>query len=574
MKIYAIDHIQLSMPPNQEEKARSFYAGVLGLTEKPKPEDLAKRGGVWFEDGSLKIHLGVQGDFKPATKAHPGLLVAGLKELIERCEQAGYGVTSDSQIDGCSRAFVTDPFGNRIELIEPIGLPWSRMLKSAAERAIRYREGVGEMRVAPSPESAASVSELGGPLPEQPEDPETILKSLDEIGSPATVANAGGRYFGFVTGSSLPAALAANWLAGAWDQNAGLRIMSPIAVALEEIALGWLLDVLGLPADCGVAFVTGATMANFTCLAAARNFVLKNAGWDVEARGLFGAPAISVIVGEEVHATLLKALSLLGLGYERVVSVPVDGQGRMRADAFPEVTGPAIVCTQAGNVNTGAFDPAPEICALAHQAGAWVHVDGAFGLWAAASPERSALVKGFAQADSWATDAHKWLNVPYDCGLAFVRYPEALSNAMSFSAAYIPAGDSREPMHYTPESSRRARGVEVWAALRSLGRAGLADLIERTCRHAERFATGFREAGYSVLNDVVINQVLVSFGDEETTRRVISGIQEDGTCWCGTTVWQGRTAMRISVSSWATTEEDVERSLAAMLRVAEQRIGS
>jgi glutamate/tyrosine decarboxylase-like PLP-dependent enzyme len=451
--------------------------------------------------------------------------------------------------------------------------PWSQLLMSVAERAIRYRESLDERRVSPLPESVARISELGGPLPEQPTEPDTILALLDEIGSPATVTMAGGRYFGFVNGSSLPSALAANWLAGAWDQNAGLSIQSPIAVALEEIALGWLIDLLGLPAECGGAFVTGATMANFTCLAAARNFVLQNAGWDVEARGLFGAPAISVVVGEEVHPTLLKALGLLGLGRARVLTVPADGQGRMRADALPELAGPAIVCIQAGNVNTGAFDPAPEICALARRAGAWVHVDGAFGLWAAASPRRAALVQGFSDADSWATDAHKWLNVPYDSGLSFVRYREALSNAMSLSAAYLPTGSSREPMHYTPEASRRARGVEVWAALRSLGRAGLADLIERTCRHAERFAKGFREAGYRVLNDVDINQVLVSFGDEETTRRVIAGIQEDGTCWCGGTVWQGQPAMRISVSSWATTEDDVERSLAAMLRVAAQETG-
>lgn len=447
---------------------------------------------------------------------------------------------------------------------------WSRLLKLTAERAIRYREGLDDRRVAPLPESVVRLSELGGALPEQPQDAETILALLDEIGSPATVTTAGARYFGFVNGSSLPVTLAANWLAGAWDQNACLSVMSPVAIALEEIALRWLLDALGLPAQCGGAFVTGATMANFTGLAAARHSVLKNAGWDVEARGLFGAPPITVVVGAEAHPTLLKALGLLGLGRERVLTVPADGQGRMRADAFPELSGPAIVCIQAGNVNTGAFDPATEICALAHQSGAWVHVDGAFGLWAAASPARAHLTQGFAEADSWATDAHKWLNVPYDSGLAFVRYPESLRAAMSVSAAYLPTGDVREPMHYTPEGSRRARGIEVWAALRSLGRAGLAEMIEHACRHAARFAEGLSEAGYHALNDVVINQVLVSFGDKETTRRVIAGIQEDGTCWCGGTVWQGQTAMRISVSSWATTEADVERSLAAMLRVAAQ----
>jgi glutamate/tyrosine decarboxylase-like PLP-dependent enzyme len=253
-----------------------------------------------------------------------------------------------------------------------------------------------------------------------------------------------------------------------------------------------------------------------------------------------------------------------------VLTVPVDQQGRMRADAFPEFSGPAIVCIQAGNVNSGAFDPAQEICSLAAKAGAWVHVDGAFGLWAAASSEYAHLAKGFEQADSWATDAHKWLNVPYDCGLGFVRHPEALRAAMSVSAAYLPTGDVREPMHHTPESSRRARGVEVWAAIRSLGQSGLAAMIEIACQHAVRFAEGLQQAGYEVLNDVVLNQVLVSFGDAETTRRVIAGIQADGTCWCGGTVWQGKTAMRISVSSWATTEEDVERSLEAMLRIAVQ----
>lgn len=446
--------------------------------------------------------------------------------------------------------------------------PLSELLRAAAERAIRYREGLVDRRVAPLAETIARLAELGGPLPEQSADPEEVLALLDEIGSPATVAMAGGRYFGFVTGSSLPATLAANWLAGAWDQNAGLNVMSPVAIALEEIALRWLLDALGLPPECGGAFVTGATMANFTALAAARHAVLQGAGWDVEAQGLFGAPPITVVVGAEVHPTLLKALGLLGLGRERVITVPADGQGRMRADAFPKLSGPAIVCIQAGNVNTGAFDPAPEICALAYKAGAWVHVDGAFGLWAAASPARAHLTEGFAEADSWATDAHKWLNVPYDSGLAFVRNAEALRAAMSVSAAYLPTDDVREPMHYTPESSRRARGIEVWAALRSLGRRGLAEMIERNCLQAARFAKGLTEAGYRVLNDVVINQTLVSFGDEETTRRVIAGIQADGTCWCGGTVWQGQTAMRISVSSWATTDEDVKRSLEAMLRIA------
>ena len=283
---------------------------------------------------------------------------------------------------------------------------------------------------------------------------------------------------------------------------------------------------------------------------------------------MFSAPPITVVVGDEVHASLLKALTLLGLGRDRVIRVPVDNQGRMRADALPRLSSPTIVCIQAGHVNTGAFDRADEICAKAHEADAWVHVDGAFGLWAAASPELIYLTSGLADADSWATDAHKWLNVPYDCGLVVVRDAVALRAAMSITAAYLIHSDEREPYDYTPELSRRARGVEVWAALRSLGREGVADLIERTCKHATRFAEGLTAAGYQVLNDVVLNQVLVSFGDAETTRRVIAGVQADGTCWCGGTVWQGQTAMRISVSSWATTEADVERSLEAILRVA------
>ena len=449
----------------------------------------------------------------------------------------------------------------------------SELLKMAAERGIRYRETLADHRVSPAPEALARLSELGGALPEHPTAAETILALLDDIGSPATVRMSGGRYFGFVNGSSLPATLAANWLAGAWDQNCALAVMSPVAAELEEIALGWLLELLQLPAGSGGAFVTGATMANFSGLAAARHFVLERAGWNVEADGLFGAPPITVVVGAEVHPTLLKALGLLGLGRERVLTVPVDSQGRMRADAFPKLEGPAIVCIQAGNVNSGAFDPATELCDLAHQADAWVHVDGAFGLWAAVGGEYAHLAKGFAEADSWATDGHKWLNVPYDCGLAFVRYPEALRATMAVTAAYMPTGEVREPMHYTPEASRRARGVEVWAALKSLGRSGLTEMIETACRHAARFAEVLRQAGYEILNDVVLNQVLVSFGDAETTQRVIAAIQTDGTCWCGGTVWQGKTAMRISVSSWATTEADVERSLEAMLRVAATQRG-
>jgi len=442
------------------------------------------------------------------------------------------------------------------------------LLSATAARAARYLDGLEGRGVAPTPGAVAALSRLDEPLPDHPAEPEAVLALLDELGSPATMASAGGRFFGFVVGGSLPAAVAANWLATAWDQNAGIVVLSPIAAKLEEVAMRWVLDLFGLPPGCGAGFVTCATQANFSGLAAARHALCAGRGWDVETQGLFGAPPIKVVVGEEVHVSVLKALTLLGLGRERVVRVPVDGQGRMRADALPPLDDHSIVCIQAGNVNTGAFDPAAEIVQRAKAAGAWVHVDGAFGLWAAASPAHAHLVRGLAGADSWATDAHKWLNVPYDSGIAFVRDPAHLQAAMAVNAPYLVIGEAREPEHFTPDFSRRARGVEVWAALRSLGRQGLADLIARTCRHATRFAAGLRDAGYAILNDVVINQVLVSFGDAEVTRRVVQSIQADGTCWAGSTVWQGRTAMRISVSSWATTDDDVERSLAAIKRVA------
>jgi glutamate/tyrosine decarboxylase-like PLP-dependent enzyme len=442
------------------------------------------------------------------------------------------------------------------------------LLISAAERAARYLDDIQERGVRPSEEAIRGLARFAEPMPEQPSDPEAVLGLLDEFGSPATVGTAGPRFFGFVIGGALPAAIAASWLATAWDQNACLFAATPIGTVLEEISLVWLIDALALPAGCGAAFVTGGTMANFTALAAARHSVLRSVGWDVERDGLFGAPAVEVVVGGEAHPTLKKALGMLGMGRERVTTVPVDGQGRMLAERLPELHGPAIVCIQAGNVNTGAFDPAREIIRRAHSAGAWVHVDGAFGLWAAASPARAHLMEGFREADSWATDPHKWLNVPYDSGLAIVRDAEMLRGAMNLSAPYLPTGSHREPSQYTPEASRRARGVEIWAALKSLGRSGLAETIERDCRCAVRFAEGLAAAGYDVLNEVVLNQVLVSFGSPEMTARVIEATQAEGTCWCGPTVWQGRTAMRISVCSWRTTEADVDRSLAAIVRAA------
>ena len=447
----------------------------------------------------------------------------------------------------------------------------NELLSDASGRAIRYLQHIQTRAVAPSAAAVTALRVFDEPLPAGPTDPAATLRLLDEVGSPATMGMAGPRFFGFVIGGSLPVTLAANWLAGAWDQNAAMYRASPGVAHLEQVALRWLLDVLRLPADATGAFVTGATVANLTALAAARHAVLKRAGWNVEADGLFGAPPITVIVGAEVHPSVTKALGMLGLGRNRVVRVPVDGQGRMRADAVPRISGPTIVIVQAGNVNTGSFDPIAEICAKAHAAGAWVHVDGAFGLWAAAPTKLAPLTAGMSDADSWATDAHKWLNVPYDSGLAFVRDPLALQAAMAITAEYLlTQTECRNPCDFTPELSRRARGVEVWAALRSLGRAGLAEMFERNCAQARRFAEKLRADGCEILNDVVLNQVLVSFGDAEKTKRVIASIQEEGTCWAGVTVWQGRTAMRISVSSWATTDADVDRSVAAMLRAAAQ----
>ena len=443
------------------------------------------------------------------------------------------------------------------------------LLTAATERSLAYLESLDGRGVAPSPAAVARLRGFNVPLQEEPIEPTQVLAELDELGSPATMAMAGPRFFGFVIGGSLPAALAANWLAGAWDQNTGLSRSTPATSYLEQVSLAWLLDLLGLPQESAGAFVTGTTVAHITALAAARHAVLEQAGWNVEADGLFGAPPITVITSAEAHPTLFKALGVVGLGRRRVVKVPTDAQGRMRGDAMPEISGPTIVCVQAGNVNTGACDAVGEIGPRAREAGAWLHVDGAFGLWARVTPKKALLVEGVEHADSWATDAHKWLNVPYDSGIAFVRDGNALRQAMAVTAEYLPTETKeRNPSDYTPELSRRARGVDVWAALRSLGRSGIRELVDRHCRQACRFAEGLRDAGFEILNEVVLNQVLVSFGTPDETRRMIAAIQEDGTLWAGETVWQGKTAMRISVIGWNTTDADVEKCLDAIQRIS------
>jgi glutamate/tyrosine decarboxylase-like PLP-dependent enzyme len=450
------------------------------------------------------------------------------------------------------------------------------LVEDASRRARAYLEGLRERPVAASAADVAQLRTfLAAPLPEAPVPAAQVLDEIDRYGGPATVASAGPRFFGFVNGGTLPASLAAHWLASAWDQNAFSWASSPVGAGFEAAALAWLIELFELPSGTEAAFTTGATLANFSALAAARHRLLAREGWDVEADGLFGAPPIEVHVSAESHPTVRKGLGLLGLGRTRVDLLETDAQGRIRADRLPRFGPRAIVCAQAGNVNSGAFDPFPALVDACGAAGAWLHVDGAFGLWArAGGPSRRTLTRGIEGADSWATDGHKWLNVPYDCGIAFVKDAEALRRAMSFAAAYLPADGPREPFHSTPEASRRARGIDVWAALRSLGRSGLEAMIERGCAQASRFAEGLRAAGHAVLNDVVLNQVVVCFGNDARTARVIEAVQAEGVCWCGPTEWRGRRAMRISVSCWATRDADVERALASILAAAERVEGA
>ncbi|HUF06391.1 MAG TPA: pyridoxal-dependent decarboxylase [Candidatus Binatia bacterium] len=448
-------------------------------------------------------------------------------------------------------------------------------MRRAAELGLEYLGGLADRHVGPRADAAAIVSRLGGRLPDDGEDATTVIEQLAEAVDPGLVASAGPRYFGFVIGGALPASTAADWLTTAWDQNAALHALSPAAAAAEEVAGRWMLELLGLPAEASIGLPTGAGLGNAVGLAAARHAVLARAGWDVEAAGLYGAPEINVVIGAEAHATVLTALQYLGLGRDRVTRIGVDGQGRMLADearaAIAGTAGPLIVCVQAGNVNTGAFDPADDIAdALAGHPNAWLHVDGAFGLWAAAVPRLRHLVRGVERADSWSTDAHKWLNVGYDCGFVAVREPAAHRAAMSTSASYLMRSEQRENWEWVLDSSRRARGFALYAAIRSLGRTGVTSMVERCCSLARRMADRLGEAdGVEVLNDVVLNQVLVRFGDDdERTRTVINRVQADGTAWMGGTTWQGVAAMRISVSGWSTSEADADRSVEAILRCA------
>ncbi len=448
----------------------------------------------------------------------------------------------------------------------------SQPLKAAYLHATEFMHGVATRHVAATASRADLRSTLGGPLPAGPSDPAEVINQLAVAANPGIVATIGPRYFGFVTGGSVPVTVAADWLVSAWDQNACLYVTSPAASVMEDIVSEWIVELLGLPATAGVGFVTGCHMANFTCLAAARHEVLHRAGWNVETQGLQRAPRVRVLVGGEVHVSAVGALRYLGFGSDELESVPVDGQGRMRADALRaqlgDGSGPIIVCAQAGNVSTGASDPIADIVDMAHARGAWVHVDGAFGLWAAAVPELQSQVRGIGTADSWATDAHKWLNVPYDSGLAMVADTAPLRAAMSMRASYLQRGgdEERSGMDWAPESSRRARVLPLYALFRALGRDGIVDLVRRNCALARRIAQRLAAApGVTILNDVVLNQVLVQFGNDETTREVIARVQAEGTCWAGGAFWQGKQAMRIAVSNWSTTEADIDRSADAML---------
>ena len=450
------------------------------------------------------------------------------------------------------------------------------LLSETASYAADFLEGLPDRRVIESARVDELRASLGGRLPEEPTDPREVIGELASAADPGIIAIPGGRYFGFVIGGAVPAALAADWLASTWDQNAGLYVGGPSAAVVEEVAGAWLAELLGLPDGVSFGFVTGCQMANFTALGAARHAVLERVGWNVEERGLVGAPPVHVVVGQERHTTIDRALRFLGLGTACVVPVAADDQGRMEPDALRQalerLDGPIIVCAQAGNVNTGACDPLDAVADAVEGTGAWLHVDGAFGLWAAVSPGLRHLVRGVERADSWATDAHKWLNVPYDNGIAFCAHPDAHRASMGVRASYLvhsDPGGPRDELDWNPEFSRRARGFPVYAAIRSLGRSGIAELVERCCAHARRFGEALGERrGVEVLNDVVLNQVLVRFDDDDRTLEVIERVQQDGTCWLSGTTWNGVAAMRISVSNWSTTEDDVDRSIASILRAA------
>lgn len=445
-------------------------------------------------------------------------------------------------------------------------------VERAASHALDYVGRIPSRRVAPDAAALAALSVFDEPLPAQGSDATDVLDQLHHHASPATVATTGGRFFGLVVGGSTPAAMGAAMLAASWDQVAIMEAVAPSSVRLERVAARWVLDLLGLPATCSVGFATGSSVANLTALAAARHAQYRKLGVAIDRVGLAGAPPLRAVVSEQAHVTVLKALNVLGIGQDQIERVACNRQGQMVPSAIPKLDERSLLCLQAGNVNSGASDPFAEIVGPARRAGAWVHVDGAFGLWAAASPALQPLVEGVEDADSWAVDAHKWLNTPYDCGLAICRDPLAVHAVMTTQAPYLAHDVQAAPKDMVLEFSRRARGVEVWAALKELGREGVIDLLDRCCAHARDLARGLEALGFEVLNEVVLNQVVATAGTPEQVQRLVSAVQQEGECWFGSTVWQGRTAIRLSVASWATTAQDIERTLASIQR-AVARVG-
>ncbi len=448
------------------------------------------------------------------------------------------------------------------------------LLEQGKSYAYDYVDNVQNRTVFPTEDAINRLQVFQEPLPEEPCDSFEILRLLHEYGSPATVAQTGGRYFGFVNGGVLPAAVAAKWLTDVWDQNSALYAMSPVVSQLEAICEEWLVSLFGLPADTVAGFVSGSSTATICGLAAGRNDILTRHGWDLNLKGLFGAPEVRIVLGEQAHSSVFKALSMLGFGEEQLERVPVDDQGRLRIDLLPVLNSRTIVIVQAGNVNSGAFDPVDEICDLAIRAGAWVHVDGAFGLWAAASSQKKHFIQGIEKANSWAVDAHKTLNAPYDCGVILCGKPKAFASAMQAGGAYIQYSEKRDGMLYTPEMSRRARAVELWAALKSLGRNGIEELVDRLCDNALQFAEQLNEQKFNILNDVVFNQILVSCDTREQTSATLKNIQDSGECWCGGSIWNGEPVIRISVCSWVTTANDINRSVAAFVQARKKALAT
>ncbi len=444
------------------------------------------------------------------------------------------------------------------------------LLDQAHGHAADYIATVRDRPVFPSDDAIDALSVFDDQLPDQGMKPAAMLELLHRHGSPAAIAQTGGRYFGFVNGGLHPPALAARWLADAWDQNGALHVTSPVAARLEAACERWLVDLFGLPGGTSMGLVTGTATSLVCCLAAARNALLKKQGWDVTADGLFGAPEIKVVLGEQAHATAFKALALLGLGRDRVHKVPCDDQGRIIADQVPELNEHTLLLLQAGNVNSGAFDPFRQICEVAKSAGSWIHIDGAFGLWAAASPTTAHLCEGIELSDSWSADAHKTLNAPYDCGIILCRDRDALSSALQASGSYIVWSENRDGMMYTPEMSRRARGIDLWATLVTLGRTGVADLIDQLCDGARAFAGQLQAEGFRFLNDVVFNQVLVAGDTPEETEALLTAVQKSGECWCGGSQWAGDPVIRISVCGAETTPADIERSAKAFVAAREE----